>query len=78
MDDKKLVIIAGNLNGHVGRSSEGYEGIDRGRGYGARNREGDRILEFGNATDMIVLNTTNRDGRLITYQSGGHSTPKRG
>ena len=53
---------------------EGYEGIDRGRGYGARNREGDRILEFGNATDVIVLNTSNRNGRLITYQSGGHST----
>ena len=34
VDDKKLVIIAGDLNGHVGRSSEGYEGIHGGRGYG--------------------------------------------
>ena len=76
VDDKKLVIIAGDLNGHVGRSSEGYEGIHGGRGYGTRNKEGDRILEFGNATDMVVLNTMfdKRNSRLITYQSGGHST----
>ena len=76
VDDKKLLIIAGDLNGHVGRSSEGYEGIHGGRGYGNRNKEGDRILEFGNATDMVVLNTMfdKRDSRLITYQSGGHST----
>ena len=74
--DKKLVIIAGDLNGHVGRGSEGYEGIHGGRGYGTRNREGDRILEFGNATDMVVLNTMfeKKDNRLITYQSGEDST----
>ena len=74
--DKKLVIIAGDLNGHVGRGSEGYEGIHGGRGYGTRNREGDRILEFGNATDMVVLNTMfeKKDNRLITYQSGEVST----
>ena len=32
VDDKKIVIIAGDLNGHVGRSSEGYEGIHGGSG----------------------------------------------
>ena len=31
---------------------------------------GDRILEFGDATEMVVGNTLKRDGRLVTYQAG--------
>ena len=68
-DKENLVIIAGDLNGHVGRCSEGYEGIHGGRGYGTRNTEGERILEFGSATDMVVANTMfdKRESRLITF-----------
>ena len=71
-DEKELVIIAGDLNGHVGRGSEGYEGVHGGRGYGTRNKEGDRILEFGSAMDMVVTNTmfSKRDSRLITFETG--------
>ena len=75
-DKENLVIIAGDLNGHVGKCSEGYEGIHGGRGYGTRNTEGERILEFGSATNMVVANTMfdKRDSRLITYVSGEDST----
>ena len=34
--------------------------------YGGRN-PGDRILEFGDATEMVVAN--GREDRLVTYQS---------
>ena len=45
-------------------------------GYGTRNPEGERILEFSNATEMVVANTLfkKRDSRLVTYESGNSST----
>ena len=49
--DNELVIVGGNFNGHVGKSSEGYEGVHGGFGFGSRNKEGERLLEFGTATD---------------------------
>ena len=75
-DDNDMVVIAGDLNGHVGKASNGYEGIHGGFGYGSRNVEGERILEFGAALDMAVCNTCfeKRDSHLCTYTSGGFST----
>ncbi|XP_065315531.1 uncharacterized protein LOC135924402 [Gordionus sp. m RMFG-2023] len=51
------IILAGDLNGHVGANSEGYEGVHGGFSYGMRNLEGERILDFSDAMDMIVCNT---------------------
>ena len=47
-----------------------------GFGFGSRNKEGERLLEFGTATDMVVCNTLFRKrlSRLITYESGGCQT----
>ena len=75
-DRENLVIIAGDLNGHVGKASEGYEGIHGGRGYGTRDTEGERILELASATDMVVANTMfdKRDSKLITFVSREFST----
>ena len=41
-----MVVLGGDLNGHVGQKSEGYEGVHGGFGYGVRNVEGEKILEF--------------------------------
>ena len=43
-----------------------------GVGYGERNAEGERILEFCQTFGMIVANTwfTRKESRLITYKSG--------
>ena len=47
-----------------------------GFGFGSRNKEGERLLEFGTATDMVFCNTLFRKtlSRLITYESGGCQT----
>ena len=41
-------------------------------GFGTRNAEGERILEFGNVVGMAVCNTffKKEDSKLITYHSG--------
>jgi len=36
----KMVVLAGDMNGHVGSSNVGYDGMHRGFGYGDRNADG--------------------------------------
>jgi exonuclease III len=40
----KKLFIGGDLNGHVGSTRVGFDGVHRGFGYGSRNHEGDGIL----------------------------------
>ena len=70
------IMLGGDLNGHVGKESDGYEGVHGGQGYGMRNAEGERILEFCEAAGMIVCGTQFRkaDSKLISYSSGGSNT----
>ena len=61
------------MNGHVGKNSEGYEGLHGGHGYGVRNMEGERILD---AVGMIVCGTqfSKTENKLIFYSSGSYNT----
>ena len=51
------VVVAGDLNGHIGKEKDGYETIHGGYSFGMRNAEGDRILEFAAATNMVICNS---------------------
>ena len=53
----EVVFWGGDLNGHVGRSSNGYKGVHSGFGYGTRKQGGERIFKLGAALDMCVCNT---------------------
>ena len=70
------IILGGDLNGHVGKNSEGYEGLHGGHGYGVRNMEGETILEFYEAAGMIVcgIQFSKTESKLISYSSGGYNT----
>ena len=74
--DKEIVIPCGDWNGHVGKAADGYEGVHGGFGYGERNADGDRILDFAVANELVIGNTyfVKRDSHLITYQSGNAKT----
>nr|XP_040254128.1 craniofacial development protein 2-like [Aegilops tauschii subsp. strangulata] len=73
--DEKL-FIGGDLNGHVGTSNTGFEGAHGGFGYGIRNQEGQDVLSFALAYDMIVANTLfrKRKSHRVTFSSGKHSS----
>ena len=60
----------------MGATAHGFEEVHGGYGYGDRNVEGERILEFAVANDLLVGNTqfTKRESHLVTYSSGGHKT----
>ena len=70
---KKLFI--GDLNGHVGTTSVGFEAIHGGFGYGSRNQEGEEFLEFAVAFDLMIANTffRKRESHLVTFSSRQHS-----
>jgi exonuclease III len=51
------LFIGGDLNGRVGSTRVGFEGVHTSFGYGSRNQEGEGILSFSLAYDLIVPNT---------------------
>lgn len=69
---RSKTIVLGDLNGHVGKNQDGFEGVHGGHGFGKRNPEGDRILSFADSMNMIVVNTwfQKKEEHFITYKSG--------
>ena len=53
----EVLIPLGDWNGHVGADSNGFEEVHHGKGFGVRNVEGERLLEFALANDLSVGNT---------------------
>ncbi|XP_046862565.1 uncharacterized protein LOC124456072 [Xenia sp. Carnegie-2017] len=66
------LIVAGDLNRHIGERVEGFERWHGGKSIGRRNEEGDKILDYARSKDLAVVNTffTQRDGNTYTYKSG--------
>jgi hypothetical protein len=62
-------LFIGDLNGHVGSTRVGFDGVHKGFGYGSRNQEGETL-----AYDLIVANTLfrKRVSHLVTFTSGQH------
>ena len=50
-----LYDFAGDMNGHVGSSNVGYDGTHGGFGYGSRNADGSRILEFADGLNLVIV-----------------------
>lgn len=72
IEENEMVMLAGDLNGHVGEGTDGYEGVHGGKGFGNRNEEGDMILEFAMAHSLVVMNTCfeKEIAKKVTYESG--------
>jgi hypothetical protein len=51
------LFIGGDLNGHVGSTRVGFDGVHGGFRYESRNQERDGILNFALTYDLIVANT---------------------
>jgi hypothetical protein len=68
------LFIGEDLNGHVGSTRVGFDGVHEGFGYGSRNQEREGILNFALAYELFVTNTLfrKRVSHLITFSSGQH------
>jgi len=67
-----MVVLAGDMDGHVGSNSVGYDGMHGGYGFGDRNADGSRILEFVDGLNLVICNTLfmKQESRLVTYVAG--------
>ena len=74
--DSESLFCLGDWNGHVGEAAGEFREVHGGHGFGIRNAEGRRILEFAVANNLIIGNTRfiKRDSHLITYESGGNKS----
>jgi exonuclease III len=57
IDDRKGMILCGDLNCHAGTNADGFEDVHGGNGFGLRNVEGEMVLQLAHALDLIVANT---------------------
>ena len=73
---QEQLIVCGDWNGHIGSQSTGFEEVHGGQAIGKRNTEGERILEFAFANELVVGNTwfKKKPEHLVTYQSGNAAT----
>jgi len=57
---------------HIGSSNVGYDGTHGGFGYGSRNTDGSRMLEFADGLNLVICNTlfTKQEAKLVTYVAG--------
>ena len=54
---QESIFIGSDMNGHFGRDADRYGGVHGDMGFGTRNADGGRIIEFGGAVGMVVCNT---------------------
>jgi hypothetical protein len=68
------LFTGGDLNGHVGSTRVGFDGVHEGFGYESRNQERESMLNFALAYDLFVTNTLfrKRVSHLVTFNSGQH------
>ena len=68
----EILILFNDWNGHVGKSNVGYAGV---HGWGTKNAEGKRLLEFAVSCNRAISNTCfkKRTDHLIIFTSGEKS-----
>jgi len=68
----EMVVLAGEMNGHVGSSNAGYDGTHGGFGYRDRNADGSRILEFADGLNLVICSILlmKQESQLVTYAAG--------
>ncbi|ESN94260.1 hypothetical protein HELRODRAFT_164067 [Helobdella robusta] len=65
----ETILIGGDLNGHVGEKTDGFDNVHSGFNYGERNEDGNRILEFAESNGFCLQNTNfNKRRNLISRE----------
>ena len=76
VSSSEQLIISGDWNGHIGSHSTAFEDVHGGQDLEKRNHEGERLLEFAVANELVVGNFwfKKKFEHLVTYQSGDCKT----
>ena len=65
------VVMGAVFNGHVGDGKQEDQEVMGKYGFGQRNDEGQRIVDFAKSTDLAVVNTyyKKKEEHRVTYKS---------
>ena len=76
---EERIVLAADLNGHVGEGNIGDEEIMGRYGAGTRNKEESMVVDFGKRMDLAIVNTyfKKKDEHRMRYKSGGKKYPSR-
>ena len=76
VENDEKCIMNGDLNGHIGATSEIISRIHGGNYFGVRNEQGETVIDFVLSNDLAVCNTLfkKRPEHLITYKSGNRAS----
>ena len=53
--ESEKLLVAGDLNGHIGEDRRGFEEVMGAHRFGVRNQEGERILELCHFKELRVI-----------------------
>ena len=67
--ENEILVIGGDLNGHVGRDRNGFEDVMEIDGYGERNVNGENILEISQSRQLKILNIMRAVGAITNPDS---------
>uniref|UniRef100_A0A1S4ANC3 Craniofacial development protein 2-like n=1 Tax=Nicotiana tabacum TaxID=4097 RepID=A0A1S4ANC3_TOBAC len=72
----KKLFIGGDFNGHIKATSEGYDDVYGGFGFGDRNEGGMSLLDFARTFDLVIANSSFPKMRehLVTFRSSVDET----
>ncbi|KAG5631949.1 hypothetical protein H5410_003666 [Solanum commersonii] len=51
------IVIGGDFNGHIGATSNGFDDVHGGFGFGERNGGGTSLLDFAKAFELVIANS---------------------
>ncbi|VDL77308.1 unnamed protein product [Nippostrongylus brasiliensis] len=70
--EEMVVVVASDLNGHVGVFGVSQDGFKchGGFGCGMRNEDGERIFEYARSHNLAITNTMFHPSHLISFYSG--------
>jgi len=57
INKKDVVILCGDWNAKIGKTSVEWQDIIGNYGFGERNERGERLLQFAVENDLVVANT---------------------
>ena len=67
------IVVGTDLIGDVGKNRGVFQRVHGGKGYGQRNREGEKIVESMESLDLALVNTffNKKEEHLITVHTSG-------
>ena len=73
---EERLLVGADLNGHIGEGNQGDEEVMGKYGFGTRNEEGQRVVDFAKSINLAIANTyyVKKENHRITYKSGGRHT----